>query len=92
VNASVERVIGVAKDISLKLGNWCRRMSFTIVPMDDFKVLLGHEFMRKRKETPIPHMNSLAIFLRHNPCFIPTIRRKEGGTHMSSLQMVVAVI
>jgi hypothetical protein len=90
VNTGVERVIGVAKDISLKLGDWCGKTSFTIVPMDDFEVVLGQEFMRKEKETPIPHMNSLAIFSGQTPCLIPTIRRKEGGTHMSSLQMVVA--
>jgi hypothetical protein len=53
--------------------------------MDDFEVVLGQEFMRKEKETPIPHMNSLAIFSRQTPCLIPTIRRKEGGTWMSFL-------
>jgi hypothetical protein len=62
VNAGMERVIGVAKDISLKLGDWCGKMSFTIVPMDDFEVVLGQEFTRKEKATPIPHMNNLAIF------------------------------
>jgi hypothetical protein len=74
----------------LKLGGWCRRMSFIIVPMDDFKVMLGQDFMRKEKVTPIPHMNSLAIYIGKNPCLIPTIRRKEEGTIMSSLHMIVA--
>jgi hypothetical protein len=41
INASVERVVGVSKDISLKLGDCCGRMIFTIVPMDDFEVVLG---------------------------------------------------
>jgi hypothetical protein len=35
VNSSVEKVIGVAKDILLKLGDWCGKISFTIVPMED---------------------------------------------------------
>jgi hypothetical protein len=64
VNAGVERVVGVAKDISLKLGDWCGKTSFTIVPMDDFEVVLGQEFMRKEKETLIPHMNKFGHFLR----------------------------
>jgi hypothetical protein len=41
INTGVERVIGVAKDISLRIGDWCRRTSFTIVPLNDFKVVLG---------------------------------------------------
>ena len=58
----MERVVGVAKDIPLNLGDWCRKTSFTVVPMDDFEVVLGKEFTRKEKETLIPHMNNLAIF------------------------------
>jgi hypothetical protein len=40
VNIGIERVIGVDKDISLKLGDWCRNTTFIVVPMDDFKVVL----------------------------------------------------
>jgi hypothetical protein len=53
----------VAKDISLKLGDWCRSMSFTNVSIDTFKVVLGQEFVRKEKETPISHMDNSTIFL-----------------------------
>jgi hypothetical protein len=41
VNAGVERVVGVAKDILLKLGDWYGRRIFTIVPMDNFEVVFG---------------------------------------------------
>jgi hypothetical protein len=71
------RVVGVAKYILLKLGDWCGKTSFIIVPMDDFEFVLGQGFMRKEKETPIPHLNSLVIFSGKTPCLIPTIRRKE---------------
>jgi len=47
INASVERVTGVGKGISLKVGEWFEKMSFTIVPMDYFEVVLGQELMRK---------------------------------------------
>jgi hypothetical protein len=53
--------------------------------MEDFEVVLGQEFMRKEKETTIPHMNNLAICSGQNPCLILTIKRKEGSMHMSSL-------
>ena len=48
-NEGVERVVGVAKDISLKLCEWCGKTNFTVVLMDDFEVVLGQEFMRKEK-------------------------------------------
>jgi hypothetical protein len=56
-------VFGVAKDISLKLGDQFGNTSFNVVPMDNFEVVLGQEFMSKEKATSIHHMNNLAIFL-----------------------------
>jgi hypothetical protein len=41
INVGLERVIGVAKDIWLKPGDWCGKRSFTFVPRDDFEVVLG---------------------------------------------------
>jgi hypothetical protein len=38
INVGVERVVGVDKDISLMLGDWCRKTSFTIVPMEISKL------------------------------------------------------
>jgi hypothetical protein len=36
----IEMDVGVAKEILLNLDDWCGKMSFTIVPMDDFEVVL----------------------------------------------------
>lgn len=36
-----KRVIDTAKEISLRLREWTRRVSFTIVPLDDYEVVLG---------------------------------------------------
>jgi hypothetical protein len=62
VKESMEKLIGVAKDILLKLGNWCGKTSFNVVPMDYFEVVLGQEFTRKEKEALIPQMHSLVVF------------------------------
>jgi hypothetical protein len=80
INTIVESVVGVAKDISLKLGDSYRKMSFIVVPMDDFEVVFEKEFTRKEKASHIPNMKNMTIFFGQTPCLIPTIRRKEGGT------------
>jgi hypothetical protein len=56
--------------------------SFTIVPMDDFEIVLGQEFMRKEKATPIPHMNSLSIFFREKSMF-GSYHEEEGRRYVT---------
>jgi len=90
LNSDVQSVVGVAKDVLLKLGDWRGSTSFTIVPMDDFKVVLRQEFMRKEKIVYIQHMNILSIFSWKTLCLAPTTRRKEEGMWMSYLQLIVA--
>ena len=41
VNSQMEKVVGKAKDISMKLGDWSRVIGFTMVPLNDFDVVLG---------------------------------------------------
>ena len=41
VNSSVERVIGVAQKVSLSIGEWERISDFTIVPLNEFEVVIG---------------------------------------------------
>jgi hypothetical protein len=58
--------------------------------MENFEVVLGQEFTRKENETPIPNMENLAIFSGKTPCLVPTMRIKEEGMQMTSLQLVFA--
>ena len=41
VNSSVERVVGVAQKVSLSIGEWAGVSDFTVVPLDDFEVVIG---------------------------------------------------
>ena len=69
----MEKVIGATNGITLKLGEPSGALDFTIVLMDDFKVVLGQKFMRKKfmRKTEailsIPHMDMLVIFLGFKP-------------------------
>ncbi|KAK2991862.1 hypothetical protein RJ640_013037 [Escallonia rubra] len=54
--------------------------------MDDFKLILGLEFLRDTKTTVMPCTNSLAM-LGSKPCVIPTISPRAGERSISALQL-----
>jgi hypothetical protein len=64
VNSGEQEIGDTTKNVPMKLGEWTKRMSFTIVLLDDYEVILGQEFMWTEKEVPIPHVDCLAIMIR----------------------------
>ncbi|KAK2970520.1 hypothetical protein RJ640_001725 [Escallonia rubra] len=54
--------------------------------MDDFKLILGLEFLRDTKTTVMPYTNSLAM-LGSKPCVIPTVSTRAGERSISALQL-----
>ena len=65
VNLEMERVEGVARQVSLKLGEWVGMTNFTIIPLDDFDVVLGQEFLKQRRQLLCP-ISIVWHFLREN--------------------------
>ncbi|GJV02083.1 putative nucleotidyltransferase, ribonuclease H [Tanacetum coccineum] len=47
INSPAKAIHGVAKDVLAKIGEWEGTIDFSVVPMDDFKVVLGLEFLDK---------------------------------------------
>ncbi|KAK9690347.1 hypothetical protein RND81_09G121600 [Saponaria officinalis] len=45
VNSSAKRICGMAGDISVQFGSWKGRLDFSVVRMDDSKLILGLDFM-----------------------------------------------
>jgi hypothetical protein len=60
---------------------------FTIVPLDDYEVVMGQGFMQTEKEIPILHVDCLAIMSGPIPCLVPTMKGNKG-MEMSSLRLV----
>ena len=71
----MEKFVYVANQVSMKIGEWSKDTSFTIVPLDDFDMVLGQEFMRKVKETPMPHLDCLAIMSQGDPIYVNIMKR-----------------
>ena len=50
--------------------------------MDDFKMVLGMDFLRKVKVLPLPFLCSMAILKEEKPCMVLTITEGWHKTPM----------
>lgn len=61
VNSEAKPAYGMAQGVKVQIGDWQGTLDFTVVPMDDFKVVLGLAFFYKAFAIPVPSLNSLVI-------------------------------
>ncbi|KAK3000291.1 hypothetical protein RJ639_021030 [Escallonia herrerae] len=86
INSAAQPVAGIARSVLIKIGPYEGRTNFLVVIMDDFKLILGLEFLRDTKTTVMPCTNSL-VMLGNKPCVIPTISSRAGERSISALQL-----
>lgn len=86
VNSQATPIHGLAKSVPLKMGAWVGRINLLAVPLDDFRVILGMDFLRQTKAVPMPFVDSLGMF-GECPCFVPVSTRKDEGKMISALQL-----
>lgn len=83
----VKTIHGVVRGVKTSVGAWCGNLDFSIVPMDDFKVVLGLEFHDQVKAISVPFANSLCITEGDKACVVPTTRgTKQNLKVLSALQ------
>nr|GEW24303.1 putative retrotransposon Gag domain, aspartic peptidase domain protein [Tanacetum cinerariifolium] len=80
VNSPAKQIHGVAKDVRVKIGEWEGTIDLSVVPMDDFKVVLGLEFLDKVRAFPMPFANSLCILDGGKTCMVSTERDAKSGS------------
>ena len=68
----------------MKIGPWEGKIDFTVAPMDDFKIVIGIDFLRQVRAVPIPFLRSMAILEEEAPCMVPTITESKAKTPMLS--------
>ncbi|GAV90278.1 gag-asp_proteas domain-containing protein [Cephalotus follicularis] len=87
VNSKAKPLIGIAKDVGMKIGQWDGLVSLSIIPLDDYDLVLGMEFMDQVKAIPIPHANSLCILEEGKTCMVPCTRSNKGTKTLSAMQL-----
>ena len=54
VNSAAKTSQGVARGVTMKIGLWEGKVDFTVAPMDDFKEVIGMDFLCQVKAVPVP--------------------------------------
>ena len=73
INSAAKPSHGVARGVTMHIGSWEGRVDFTVVPMDDFKMVLGMDFLQKVKVVPLPFLPSMAILEEEKSCMVTTV-------------------
>ncbi|RVW29622.1 hypothetical protein CK203_100961 [Vitis vinifera] len=84
VNSAAKPSHGVAHGVTMHIGSWEGRVDFTVTPMDDFKMVLGMDFLQKVKAVPLLFLRSMAILEEEKPCMVPTVTEGTLKTPMLS--------
>ncbi|KAL3534028.1 hypothetical protein ACH5RR_007549 [Cinchona calisaya] len=72
VNSETQPMLGVAS-VELTLEQWCGKCNLMAVPLDDFNLILGKEFMATIKIFPIPHLDGVMIADERCSSFIHSV-------------------
>ena len=86
VNSPAKPIVGIAQGVHMTLGMWSEKLDFSIVPMDDFKIVLGMEFFDQVHAFPLLATNSLSILDGSKACIVPTERGKSEEKTLSAMQ------
>ena len=86
VNSSPKQLNGIAREVDLCLGNWSGKVDFSVILMDDFKVVLGMEFFKKVNAFPMPYYDSICVLEKGITCMV-LASSGTNGTHLSAMQV-----
>ncbi|KAL2240220.1 UNVERIFIED_CONTAM: RNA-directed DNA polymerase [Sesamum indicum] len=85
INSTAQPIAGVAKSVLIKVGPFEGKTNLSVVVMDDFKLILGLEFLQDTRTIVLPRVDSL-MMLGSKPCIIPTLAGRTGEKNLSTVQ------
>ncbi|KAL0373318.1 UNVERIFIED_CONTAM: hypothetical protein Sradi_3247500 [Sesamum radiatum] len=59
INSATQSIAGEAKSVLIKVGPFEGKTNLSVVVVDDFKLILGLEFLRDTRTAVLPHVDSL---------------------------------
>ncbi|KAG6478499.1 hypothetical protein ZIOFF_061942 [Zingiber officinale] len=89
VNAKAQAVVGMAYNVPLTVGTQVGKANMMMIPLEDFQIILGMDFLRKTKTVPMPHLDGVMVMQESNPCFVSAVHpygkdQNKGKTNIIS--------
>ncbi|GMI64864.1 hypothetical protein HRI_000155700 [Hibiscus trionum] len=84
VNCKSTPIAGVARGVKLIIGDWSVKENIKVIPLDDFDVVIGIDFLDRIKAFPVSFCNCLYILDPTRPCMVKTKRQPEVRVKMVS--------
>jgi hypothetical protein len=79
LNSKARAATGVASSVHIQLDKWEGWDNFTVMPMGDFEVILGHEFLKRAHSILMTWMDKMVILGEQKSWVVCTIARKSWG-------------
>ncbi|KAK2967355.1 hypothetical protein RJ640_026369 [Escallonia rubra] len=87
VNTNAKPLQGAARQVEMCLGSWRGLVDFSVAPMDDFKVVIGLDFLRQVNALVSPYSNAVHIMEKGVSCVVPTSVGTSNATTLASMQL-----
>lgn len=89
INSKAQPVVGVVQAATISLGDWSGRIDLLGVPLDDFDLILGIDFLTTAKAAVMPHLGGMLIMEESHPHFVAGIRKEKKGKEvlLSAMQV-----
>ena len=91
VNSKAQKIHGVSKNVLMQVGDQNGTCSLLCVPLDDFDLILGIDFLLKAKVALISYLGGLMVLDEIQSYFMQVLRAKDSdkGQHemLSAIQL-----
>ncbi|KAF2303688.1 hypothetical protein GH714_021227 [Hevea brasiliensis] len=71
-------ISGVAKNVSLQIGQWQGKVDITIAPLNEKKLYLGIDFLREVQALLVPYADTMCIMQHGQPYYVPIKREARA--------------
>ena len=70
VNAKAQAIVGMAYGVSMLTGSCVGKHNFMVMPLGDFEIIHGIDFLRKFQFVPFPHLDGVMVMNGSNAGFL----------------------
>nr|KAJ0224554.1 hypothetical protein LSAT_V11C100035640 [Lactuca sativa] len=91
VNSTAKPVTGVLHQMEAKIGQWKVVINVSVVPMNDFQLVLRPEFFNTVCAFPMPFASSLCIIDGVRTCIVSRERRKSRRDYTSTKEVPIEI-